>query len=139
MVPILLQDPAVASWEDYRTAAVRDGIGYRSNLIDPRNPYASSERRNFGVLLARLGMIEDWTDIDGGPTPPTRRTRDLHGAEESRDPAYSVYLREILGSHAVDELFPRVSTEDCDGRSHRVGRKYMQALPPTSPIRCALG
>ena len=72
MGAILVSGQAAASWDEWPTNAVLDGIGYRSNLIDPHNPYASSERRNFGVLLARLGMIKYWTDIGGAATAATR-------------------------------------------------------------------
>ena len=138
MSSILLCAPATASWEDYRTDAIREGIGYRSNLIDPSNPYASSERRNFGVLLARLGMIEDWTDIGGGLAIAAEPT---HEAEGRTLPAYSAFLQEALGPYALDELFPELPLEDCDGSSHWAGRIYIGALTTAhepGPVRARL-
>lgn len=124
----LLTCGAVASWEDYRTDAVRDGIGYRSNLIDPHNPYASSERRNFGALLARLGLIEDWTDIGGAPKPMNSVPANQADAEASVDPAYQVNLREVLEPYTIDELFPGMPTEQCRNSGYKAARLYIRAL-----------
>ena len=63
-IAILDSGTALASY-DFVTQAVRDRIGYRSNLIDPRNPYSSDEVRNFRILLARLNLLGERTATSG--------------------------------------------------------------------------
>ena len=129
---ILMSGQAIASSDENPTNAVQDGIGYRSNLIDPSNPYASSERRNFGVLLARLGMIKDWTDIGGAATVPTDAAQnDQHRVEvtilEGED--YVSYLRDSIAPHRLDDLFPY--TPDyflCSYVFHETTQRYIRAL-----------
>ena len=118
----------------YPRNTVEDGIGYRSNLIDPHNPYASSDRRNFGVLLARLGMLGGWTDIGGAATAPVpATTSDSEQSEaailEGAD--YTSYLHDILAPHRLDDLFPyEPSYRDCPWTwtPHETTRRYMRAL-----------
>ena len=113
---------------------IEDGIGYRSNLIDPRNPYASSERRNFGVLLARLGMLRDWTDIGSAATVPARAaSSDTEQGEAAlpEAPDYTSYLHDILAPHRLDDLFHYTPQyRDCPWTwtPHEATRRYMRAL-----------
>ena len=118
----------------YPGNTVEDGIGYRSNLIDPHNPYASSERRNFGVLLARLGMLGDWTDIGGAATVPARAAPSDSGQGEAailEGPDYTSYLHDVLAPLRLDDLFPyEPSYRDCPWTwtPHETTRRYMRAL-----------
>ena len=118
----------------YPWNTVKDGIGYRSNLIDPHNPYASSERRNFGVLLARLGMLRDWTDIGGAATVAARSVpSDSEQGEVAllEGPDYTSYLHDILAPHRLDDLFPYTPEyRDCprSWTPHETTRRYMRAL-----------
>ena len=36
-----------------------DGIGYRSNLIDPLNPYVAEPKRMFWTLLGKYHLVEN--------------------------------------------------------------------------------
>ena len=123
---------APASWDAGPTNAVLDGIGYRSNLIDPRNPYASSERRNFGVLLARLGMIEDWTDVGGAATAPARAAPgDSYEDEVAilEDDAYASYLHDVLAPRRLDDLLPFTPRyARCLWTSFETTQRYIRAL-----------
>ena len=53
--------PATASF-DTRTVAVEQGIGYRSNLLDPVNTHGASGRLMLAQLLQRLGLLPTWMD-----------------------------------------------------------------------------
>ena len=123
---------APASWDAGPTNAVLNGIGYRSNLIDPRNPYASSERRNFGVLLARLGMIEDWTDVGGAATAPARAAPgDSYEDEVAilEDDAYASYLHDVLAPRRLDDLLPFTPRyARCLWTSFETTQRYIRAL-----------
>ena len=128
----LVAGQAGASWSEWPTNAVRDGIGYRSNLIDPHNPYASSERRNFGVLLARLGMIEDWTDIGGAAATPVHAAPANPHPDEAvnlEDADYTSYLHDSIAPHRLDDLFPFTPshTGSC-WVSHETTQRYIRAL-----------
>ena len=138
MGAILIPGLAGASSDHNPTNAVRDGIGYRSNLIDPRNPHASSERRNFGVLLARLGMIKDWTDIGGAAAVPA------HAAPSDRHPVevtildgedYMSYLRDSITPHRLDDLFPYTPPDYffCSSVYHETTQRYIRALTTAHP------
>lgn len=56
-----LAAPAAASF-DTRTVAVEQGIGYRSNLLDPVNAHGASGRLMLAQLLQRLGLLPTWMD-----------------------------------------------------------------------------
>ena len=140
MTAILASGQAPASWGGWRTNAVLDGIGYRSNLIDPHNPHASSERRNFGVLLARLGMIKDWTDIGGAVNAPTHAAPgDPHRDEVTilEDEEYTSYLHDVIAPHRLDDLFPFTPhyTDYYTGcsESHETTQRYIRALMSAHP------
>ena len=132
MGAILMPGPAAASSDENPTNAVRDGIGYRSNLIDPRNPYASSERRNFGVLLARLGMIKDWTDIGGAAAVPAHAAPiDQHRVEVTilKGDDYTEYLNDSIAPHRLDDLFPYTPDYSlCSSVYHETTQRYIRAL-----------
>ena len=129
---ILASGQAPASWDAGPTNAIVDGIGYRSNLMDPRNPYASSERRNFGVLLARLGMIEDWTDIGTAAAAPMRVAPSPSYRDDVtilEDEEYTSYLPGVIAPHLLDDLFPfKPNYTYCSLSSHGTTQRYIHAL-----------
>ena len=137
MTAILAPGQAPASWDEWPTNAVLDGIGYRSNLIDPRNPYASSERRNFGVLLARLGMIKDWTDIGGAANAPLNPAPTAPHRDEVtilEDDDYTSYLHDVIAPHRLDDLFPFTPHyTGCSLDSHETTQRYIRALMSAHP------
>ena len=125
----------MASWDPGPSRAVQDGIGYRSNLIDPQNRYAASERRNLGVLLARLGMMADWTGI-GGVLAAVEEEVEWTGPkfEVVNDEDYGDYLTEITTPHGLEGMFPEMPVERCWTWGRNFARtRYMQALVAAHP------
>lgn len=59
---LALASPADAS-SGFTTRALIDGIGYRSNLIDPLNPYAADETDMLRTLLHRYGLFPKSLDL----------------------------------------------------------------------------
>ncbi len=76
---------------DYRSAAISDGIGYRSNLIDPGNPYHASIRHMFGTLLLRFSLLPEDTDLRDQAGPNSIRLKD-----ESKQLEYKQSIQAIL-------------------------------------------
>lgn len=62
---LAIATPVFAS-TGYSTNAVYDGIGYRSNLIDPFNPYAAGKSRMLQALLNRYGLLPSERDSLSG-------------------------------------------------------------------------
>ena len=59
--------PVQAS-SSYSTRAIEEGIGYRSNLLDPANPYASGSRYLLETLLRRYSLFPADDKRDRRPT-----------------------------------------------------------------------
>ena len=141
MVSILVTKNAAASITIDIPHATADGIAYRSNLIDPRNPYSSDEGRNFSILLARLGLVSDWTDIGGSlahPTPDEVGSVERVAHVGSR--AYPAFLRVILTPHRIEDFIPPDPDGGHDGyrlfnatNAPDAAVRYMKALTAAHP------
>ncbi|MBL4693026.1 MAG: hypothetical protein JKY92_06820 [Magnetovibrio sp.] len=84
--------PSEAS-SDYSSNAVRDGIGYRSNLLDPDNPYAVPMQYTFTTLLSRYWVKHE------APSSPS--------VDEVTPDMYYAALNDILSDPAlIDTLEP---------------------------------
>ena len=83
-----------------RTHAIGDGIGYRSNLIDPLNPYAVPGELILGELLRRYGFLSESLDL--GKMPATEIEKHATGADQTinRDR----YLEKLLSFIPNPEL-----------------------------------
>ena len=64
-----------------RTHAIADGIGYRSNLIDPLNPYAVPGELILGELLRRYEFLSETLDL--GKMPAKEIEKHATGADQT--------------------------------------------------------
>ena len=56
---LLLVTVSAGASTDIRSRAVEDGIGYRSNLLDPANPYGTDAKHLLSNLLRRYSLLPD--------------------------------------------------------------------------------
>lgn len=83
---------------DSQTSAIDDGIGYRSNLIDPANPYGMNIETTFRTLLNRYVPVPDYDDF---PTafrvPRIRLTPEEYAARVKQllSPGYDIGSLEL--------------------------------------------
>jgi hypothetical protein len=64
---VIICSPSLAS-TSHSTRAAEDGIGYRSNLLDPANPYAAHPSFLFKTLLLRFGLLPSDENRNMRPT-----------------------------------------------------------------------
>ena len=67
VVSAIANTSAQASTET-STYALEDGIGYRSNLLDPANPYAIDSTYLLETLLRRYNLLPDEKSGDTRPS-----------------------------------------------------------------------
>lgn len=75
--------PAASASVGYQSNAVGDGIGYRSNLMDPLNPYATSRESLFSKLLEKYEASSD---------------------HEERSQNQDIYSRNMTGDKYISEV-----------------------------------
>jgi hypothetical protein len=75
---------------DHTNKAVQDGIGYRSNLIDPLNQF-SNRKSLFWTLLERYNLI---------PVPTDQNIKRISGAD------YIVEVQKLLLKKYIESLSP---------------------------------
>ncbi|MBT4889449.1 MAG: hypothetical protein HON65_07855 [Rhodospirillales bacterium] len=103
-----------------RNNATNDGIGYRSNLIDPLNPYATSRKLMLWSLLERYGLVPGYPEVSSH-----QRTyiKNLGGSD------YIARVRELLSSEnkALGVAKYHYAYGICETNDYPSGLAFMEA------------
>lgn len=102
-----------------RSNAVEDGIGYRTNLIDPLNPYATSSKRMLWSLLKKYGIVPQDSGIP----------RYRYSSPELTSSDYASRIRELLTSEYKGLDFPKYlyGYGICDSNNYSSALAFIEA------------